>query len=352
MYHDLLGRRMPLWFALKDDEFVGGKRWFVDRLFGQKFRSQTPVDTKAVEPWLVPGSAAHRLGTAGGFAERAAAKYISSNIPRQRIPCRMISVDSQKSHGQRNTGMLDADPILALYATASPAENQNSSCMRWRWIRRIKYGSWTIARRAFCNSIEEQRVHDYHSSIVGRFRKWGHITNASFSNGNVGIGRAEISAGSANQEDYSTRYRASDPFDWRYGEGHGGSPLEWGTSSQNWIRLRENLFRPTSDGSIGPAWNGMDAEGTCGWPPGGKLKKWTQTGKVSSRLPMADSGPYSVTGYKTKSDLVQRSFHGQDRALDPSNNTLLSFTAERRLDVRAEVDRSQMNPCGGRRSRQ
>ena len=27
MYHDLLGRRMPLWFALKDDEFVGGKRF-------------------------------------------------------------------------------------------------------------------------------------------------------------------------------------------------------------------------------------------------------------------------------------------------------------------------------------
>jgi len=27
MYHDLLARRMPLWFALKDDEFVSGKRF-------------------------------------------------------------------------------------------------------------------------------------------------------------------------------------------------------------------------------------------------------------------------------------------------------------------------------------
>lgn len=60
MYHDLLGRRMPLWFALKDDEFVGGKRFtlLMDYL-SKNFGPQGAVDPRVLEPWVAPGSAPH-----------------------------------------------------------------------------------------------------------------------------------------------------------------------------------------------------------------------------------------------------------------------------------------------------
>jgi len=43
----LPGRRMPLWFALKDDEFVSGKRFeTLINLFAKNFGPQTPVEPR------------------------------------------------------------------------------------------------------------------------------------------------------------------------------------------------------------------------------------------------------------------------------------------------------------------
>src|SRR5262249_4778186 len=61
MYNDLLGRRQPLWFAIKDDEFAGGHRkaMMVDYL-AKNFGPGAPPNPRVLAEMLpAPGGPAH-----------------------------------------------------------------------------------------------------------------------------------------------------------------------------------------------------------------------------------------------------------------------------------------------------
>jgi virginiamycin B lyase len=135
MYHDLLGRRMPLWFALKDDEFVGGKRFslLMDYL-SKNFGPQSPVDTHVLEPWVVPGSAPHpnrnlpRTLLAGPDAKYSSMEF---SLPAGSTPDQ-LAVDSQGIVwvGEGPTGMLGRfDASSLAYTRIAPPSGKGAKSL-------------------------------------------------------------------------------------------------------------------------------------------------------------------------------------------------------------------------------
>jgi streptogramin lyase len=370
MYHDLLGRRMPLWFALKDDEFVGGKRFglLIDYL-AKNFGAQTPVDAKAVEPWVVPGAAAHparNLPTA--LLSGAAAKYISMeySLPADSMP-NDIAVDSQGAAwvSERNTGMLGRfdpesltytrvmapagkDPKFQLNAVAVDPQDQV-------WFVDDGPNARILQFNPKSKEFTSYPIPEYRWAVpdAGRSR----IAALRFSNGNVWGSR--LTAQKILKLDPKTKKiveypipRGSDPF----GLAVTSKDIVWFAAEVGnvVVRLDSNSGElsphdvPTDRSDLHGM--GMDAEGNL-WvaaTEAGKLVKVDgQTGKaVEYTPPMADAGPYSVD-VDTKRNLIWFSEAFTDRIarFDPGSNTFVEFPLPSAdLDVRRiEVDSSHPN---------
>jgi streptogramin lyase len=375
MYHDLLGRRMPLWFALKDDEFVGGKRFglLIDYL-AKNFGPQSPVDAKAVEPWVVPGAAAHPTrNLPQALLSGVAGKYVSMeySLPTDSTPGDImpndIAVDSQGIAwvSERNTGMLGRfDPESLSYTrTASPAGKDpkfqlNAVAVDPQdqvWFVDDGPNARILQFNPKSKEFSSYPIPEYRWAVpdAGRSR----IAALRFSNGNVWGSR--LTAQKILKLDPRTKKiieypipRGSDPF----GLAVTAKDIVWFAAEVGNVVVRLDSLTgelvphdvPTDRSDLHGM--GMDAEGNL-WvaaTEAGKLVKVdAQTGKaVEFTPPLADAGPYSVD-VDTKRNLIwfNEAFTDRIARFDPSNNTFVEFPLPSAdLDVRRiEVDRSHPN---------
>ena len=370
MYHDLLGRRMPLWFALKDDEFVGGKRF--DLLIGyltKNFGAQTPVDAKAVEPWSAPGSATHpnrNLPTAP--LSGAAGKYIAMefSLSADSMPSD-VAVDSQGNAWvtERNTGMLgrfDASaqtytrvqvpegktPKFQLNAVAVDPQDQV-------WFADDGANARILQFNPKSKEFTSYPIPEYRWAVpdVGSAR----IAALRFSNGNVWASR--LTAQKVLKLDPRTKKVVEFPIP------RGSDPYGLAVTTKDVVWVAEEVGNvvarlDTQTGELVPHdvptdrsdlhGMAMDANGDL-WvaaTEAGKLVKMeTQTGKATEFAPpMADAGPYSVD-VDTKQNVVwvNEIFSDRIARFDPSKSTFVEFPLPSAdLDVRRiEVDRSRPN---------
>jgi len=370
MYHDLLGRRMPLWFALKDDEFVGGKRFdlLIDYL-AKNFGPQSPLDAKVAEPWAVPGAAAHpNRNLPPGLLSGASAKFIAMefSLPADSMP-NDIAVDSQGIAwvSERNTGMLGRfDPNLQAYtriqvpAGKDPKFQLNAVAVDPQdhvWFVDDGLNARILQFNSASKEFTSYPIPEYRWAVpdAGPAR----IATLRFSNGNVWASR--LTAQKVLKLDPRTKKVTEFPIP------RGSDPFGLAVTANDTVWVAEEVGNvvakldaqtgelvphdvPTERSDLHGM--GMDAKGNL-WvaaTEAGKLVKIeAQTGKATEFTPpSADAGPYSVD-VDTKRNLiwVNEIFSDRIARFDPSNNTFVEFPLPSAdLDVRRiEVDRSHPN---------
>ena len=370
MYHDLLGRRMPLWFALKDDEFVGGKRYdLLINYLAKNFGPQSPLDAKVVEPWVVPGSAAHpNRNLPPALLSGASAKYVAMefSLPADSMP-HDIAVDSQGIAwvNERNTGMLGRfDPNSQAYTRIQVPAGKNSKYQLNAvavdpqdqvWFADDGPNARILQFNPKSKEFTSYPIPDYRWAVpdVGPAR----IATLRFSNGNVWASR--LTAQKILKLDPRTKKVTEFPVP------RGSDPYGLAVTAKDTVWIAEEVGNvvaklDTQTGELVPHdvptdrsdlhGMGMDANGNL-WvaaTEAGKLVKVeTQTGKATEFTPpMADAGPYSVDVDTTRNLVwVNEIFSDRIARFDPSDNTFVEFPLPSAdLDVRRiEVDRSRPN---------
>jgi virginiamycin B lyase len=370
MYHDLLGRRMPLWFALKDDEFVGGKRFpqLIDYL-AKNFGPQNTVDPRVFGPWAVPGSASHpnrNLPTT--LLSGASSKYVAMefSLPPDSTP-NDIAIDSQGIVwlGEGSTGMLGRfDPNSLTYTRIASPPGKSSKpqltsiavdAQDQVWIaddgpnaRILKYSANKPGFNSY--SIPEYRwpVPDIGAARIATLRffggsVWGTRLTAQR------ILKLDPSSGKI--AEYPVP-RGSSPF----GLVASGNNSVWYSAEVGNVVVKLNPETgeliphdvPTEKSDLRGL--SMDAQGNL-WvaatEPGKLVKVDGATGKATEYgPPTADSGPYSVD-VDTKRNLVwfSETFSDKIGRFDPSNSSFVEFyLPSADMDVRCiQVDRSHPN---------
>jgi streptogramin lyase len=370
MYHDLLGRRMPLWFALKDDEFVGGKRFglLMDYLT-KNFGPQTPLEPGVFGPWVVAGSAPHpnrNLPTA--LLNGASAKYVAMEFSLP--PDSMLSDIAVDSQGiawvsEGNTGMLGRFEPNSLAYTRIPSPPSKNSKFQLDsvavdpqdqvWLVDDGPDARILHYKAKAGGFDSYPIPEYRWPVpdVGGAR----IATLRFFNGNVWGTRLtaqrilKLDPGSRKVTEYPVP-RGSSPF----GLAVSGDNAVWYSAEVGNVVVKLN----PSTGELTPhdvptersdlRGLSMDAAGNL-WvaaTESGKLVKLDgHSGKATEYTPPTpDSGPYSVD-VDTKRNLVWFSEIFSDRIgrFDPSTNSFVEFPLPSAdLDVRRiEIDRSHPN---------
>ena len=366
MYHDLLGRRMPLWFALKDDEFVGGKRFsllmdYLTKYFG----AEVPVDPQVLEPWVVPGSAPHpNRNLPRNLLTGASAKYVGMefSLPVGSTPDG-IAIDSQGIVWVgEGTGMLGRfDPKSLAYTRIAPPRGKTSNpqlrslaidSQDQIWIaddgpnaRILKYSPKTGAFYSY--SIPEYR---WPVPDIGPAR----IATLRTSNGNVWATRQtaqrvlKLDSKSGKIAEYPVP-RGSSPF----GLVAAANDSVWYSAEIGNVVVKLNPVTgeltphevPTERSDLHDL--SIDAEGNL-WAAAAETGKLVQihasTGKATEYAPPnSDSGPYSVD-VDTKRNVVWFSEIFIDRIarFDASAKSFVEFSLPSAdLDVRhVLVDRA------------
>jgi virginiamycin B lyase len=370
MYHDLLGRRMPLWFALKDDEFVGGKRFpqLIDYLT-KNFGPQAPLNARILEPWAVPGSAPHpNRNLPAVLLKGAPAKYVSMefSLPADSLPSG-IAVDAQGIAwiSERDTGMLGRfDPTTATYTRIAISPDKNSKFQLNSvavdpqgqvWLVDDGPNARILQYKTKTGGFDIFPIPEYRWPVpdVGGSR----IATLRFSGGNIWGTRLtaqkilKLDPRSRKITEYPVP-RGSSPF----GLALSGNDSVWYAAEVGNVVVKLN----PSTGELTPHdvptersdLRGMsiDADGNL-WvaaTEAGKLVKVDgHAGKATEYAPPTpDSGPYSVD-VDTKNNLVWFSEIFTDRIgrFDPGNNSFVEFSLScADADVRRiEVDRSRPN---------
>jgi streptogramin lyase len=370
MYHDLLGRRMPLWFELKDDEFVGGKRFgLLIEYLAKNFGPQSPLDAKVMEPWSVPGAAAHaNRNLPPALLSGASAKFIAMefSLPADSMP-HDIAVDSQGIAwvSERNTGMLGRfDPTSQAYTRIQVPAGKNPNFQLHAVALDPQDHVWFVDDGPNARILQfNPKSKEFTSYPIPEYR-WAvpdmgpaRIATLRFSNGNVWASR--LTAQKILELDPRTKKVTEFPIP------RGSDPYGLAVTAKDTVWIAEEVGNvvarlDTQTGELVPFdvptgrsdlhGMGVDAEGNL-WvaaTEAGKLVKVeTHTGKATEFTPpLADAGPYSVD-VDTKRNLVwvNEIFSDRIARFDPGNNTFTEFPLPSAdLDVRRiEVDRSHPN---------
>jgi virginiamycin B lyase len=361
---------MPLWFALKDDEFVGGKRYglLIDYLT-KNFGPQSPVDPRVVEPWVVPGSAVHASrNLPAALLTGAAAKSVAMefSLAPDSMPSD-VAVDSQGAAwvSERNTGMLGRfDPTSNTYTRIAvppgktPKFQLNSIAVDPQdqvWFVDDGPNARIVQFNPKSKQFDTFPIPEYRWAVpeIGPAR----IATLRFLNGAVWGTR--LTAQKILKLDPRTRKiteypipRGSSPF----GLAVSGTDTIWYAAEVGNVVVKLN----SSTGELVPHdvptdrsdLRGMsiDSAGNL-WvaaTEAGKLVKVDgNTGKATEFAPpTADSGPYSVD-VDTKRNLVWFNEIFSDRIgrFDPGTNSFVEFPLPSAdLDVRRiEIDRNHPN---------
>ena len=370
MYHDLLGRRMPLWFALKDDEFVGGKRFglLIDYLT-KNFGPQSPLDPRASGPWLVSAGSSHpNRNLPPTLLSGASAKYVAMefSLPADSTP-NDIAIDSHGIVwlGEGGTGMLGRfDPSSLTYTRIAAPPGKTSKPQLTSvaidaedqvWIaddgpngRILKYSPKSAGFDSY--SIPEYR---WPVPDVGGAR----IATLRYFNGNIWGTRLtaqrilKLDTGSGKISEYPVP-RGSSPFGlvatkdnsvW-YSAEIGNVVVKLNPSTGELtphdVPTERSDLRALSIDAQGNLWVAATESGKLVKVDGG-------TGKATEYTPPAeDSGPYSVD-VDPKRNVVWFSEIFTDRIarFDPTKNSFVEFNLPSAdLDVRhLQVDRSHPN---------
>ena len=370
MYHDLLGRRMPLWFELKDDEFVGGKRFaMVMDYLAKNYGPQTPPDPRAWGPWVAPGSAPHpNRNLPAALLNGAAAKYVGMefSLPPDTMPSD-IAVDSQGIAwvSERSAGMLGRfDPSSLTYTRIAIPPGKDAKLQLNAVAVDPQDHVWFADDGPNARILQyDPKSKDFTSYPIPSYR-WAvpdsgqaRIATLRFFNGNVWATR--LTAQRILKLDPSTKKiteypipRGSSP----YGLAVNGADTLWFSAEVGNVVVKLNPITgeltphdvPTERSDL----RGMsaDAEGNL-WTAATEIGKLVKvdghTGKATEFAPpTADSGPYSVD-VDTKRNLVWFNEIFSDRIgrFDPANNSFVEFPQPSAdLDVRRiEIDRSYPN---------
>jgi virginiamycin B lyase len=370
MYHDLLGRRMPLWFALKDDEFVGGKRFglLIDYLT-KYFGSQSPLDPRFSGPWAVSGGSSHpNRNLPATLLSGASARYAAMefSLPPESTP-NDIAIDSQGIvwFGEGSTGMLGRfDPNSLTYTGIAPPPGKSSKPQLTSvaidtedqiWIADDGPNARILKYSAKKRGFDSYPIPEYRWPVpdIGGAR----IATLLFFNGSVWGTRLtaqrifRLDPGSGKINEYPVP-RGSSPF----GLVASGNNSVWYSAEIGNVVVKLNPVTgelsphdvPTERSDLRGL--SIDADGNL-WVAAresGKLVKVDgRTGKATEYTPpTVDSGPYSVD-VDTKRNLVWFSEIFSDRIsrFDPSKNSFVEFCLPSAdMDVRRiQVDRSHPN---------
>jgi streptogramin lyase len=378
MYHDLLGRRMPLWFALKDDEFVGGKRFpqLIDYL-AKNFGPQSPPDPRAFGPWVAPGSVSHpNRNLPATLLRGPSAKYATMefSLPPGSMP-NSIAVDSKGIAwiGESTTGMLGRfDPSSLTYTRIASPPGKNSTFQLNAVAVDPHDEIWFVDDGPNARILQYiPKSKEFNTYPIPEYR-WpvpdsgeARIATLRFWNGTVWGTR--LTAQKILKLDPSSRKvteypvpRGSSP----YGLTVGGDDAVWYSAEVGNVVVRLNPnsgeltphdvpaersdLRGLSLDSAGNLWVAATESGKL-------LKLDARTGKVAEFTPPdVDSGPYAVD-VEAKRNLIWFSEIFSDRIarFDPSNARFVDFPLPSAdLDVRwIEIDRSHPNRvwwAGGR----
>lgn len=371
MYNDLLGRRLPLWFALKDDEFAGGNRknLIVDYL-AKNFGPDTPPDARVLDQSLPrAGGPAHpNRNLSATLLNGAAAKYVAMefSLPRGSMP-HDIAVDSQGIVWvtERNTGMLGRfDPRSLAYTRITCPPGKDSTFQLNAVTVDPKDQVWFVDDGPNARILQyNPKDREFNSYPISEYRwpvpdiGWARIETLRFSNGNLWATRTtaqrilKLDPNTRKSTEFSSP-RGSVPF----GLAIGGDSRIWYTAEVGnvVVRLDPTTGRLTPYDVPTPRSDlrglAADAEGNL-WAAAtesGKLVSVDyRTGKVTEYTPPTEeSGPFAID-VDTKRNFVWFSEILSDRIarFDPSTNTFVEFpTPSADLDVRRiEVDRSHPN---------
>ena len=371
MYNDLLGRRLPLWFALKDDEFAGGKRKsiIVDYL-AKNFGPNVPVDPKVADQ-LPPerDSIAHPYRNLPvALLKGAAAKYTAMefSLPAGSVPD-AIALDSQGIAwvSERNTGMIGRfDPNTLSYTRIAcpPGKNGKPQLNSIEvdsenrvWFaddgpnaRIVQYNPKTQQFNSFAIPDYPWAVPEAGPARIGELR---------YFNGRIWATRMtaqrilKLDPGTQEVSEYSVP-RGSVP----YGLAVGGDKMLWYSARVGNVIVR---FDPTTNRLTAHDVHtersdlrgiAADAQGnlwTAAMESGKLLKTDYKTGEVTEYTPPTeDSGPLAVD-VDTRRNLVWFSEYYSDKIgrFDPSNNSFVEFpspSADSDMQ-RIEVDQNHPN---------